>query len=203
MDIIQGSNSQTEFHWKNFWDKARKVLPFALLIVAAFVLAKYINIAQLKEFLNGHEKLGILACLLAYVLLGVTAIPSDPITLLAITWKGPVVAVLLAAIGNTLSSMIDFYVGKSIRDLADFEKQKAKLPLHLGQLPVNSPVFLIGARMLTSFGSKFVSIAAGAYHVPMFTYIWTSLVANLIGANLIVFGGVGLIHFFQRILRLA
>lgn len=197
MNALQGNHHKRNTAWKNAWDKAGKYIPLALFIVAAFILVKYINTALLKEFLDQHEKLGFLACLSAYVLLGVTVIPSDPITLLVITWKGPLAAILLAAMGNTLSSIVEFYVGRSIGDLADFEKQKEKLPFHLGQLPVNSPVFLIFARMLTSYGSKFVSIAAGVYQVPLSTYLWTTLVANLIGSVLTVVGGYGLIKLFK------
>jgi uncharacterized membrane protein YdjX (TVP38/TMEM64 family) len=194
---LQDNHNKLDTAWKNAWDKAGKYIPLALFIVAAFILARYFNTAALKGFLDQHEKFGFLACLLAYVLLGVTVIPSDPITLLVISWKGPLVAILLAAVGNTLSSMVEFYVGKSIGNLADFEKQREKLPFHLGRLPVNSPVFLIFVRLLTSYGSKFVSIAAGVYQVPLSTYLWTSLVSNLMGSVVTVFGGYGLLKIFQ------
>lgn len=187
-------NDQT---WKNFWEKLSKYIPLALFIVVAFIFARYFNTTAFKGFLDQHEKLGLIACLGAYVLLGVTVIPSDPITLLVITWKGPFVAILLAAVGNTLSSFVEFYIGRSIGDLADFEKQKEKLPFHLGRLPVNSPVFLIFARMLTSYGSKFVSISAGVYQIPLSTYLWTSLVTNLMGAVVSVLGGYGLLKLFK------
>jgi uncharacterized membrane protein YdjX (TVP38/TMEM64 family) len=103
----------------------------------------------------------------------------------------------LAAVGNTLASIVEFYVGRSIGDLGNFEKQREKLPFHLGRLPVNSPVFLIFARMLTSYGSKFVSIAAGVYQVPFSTYLWTTMVSNLMGAVVAVAGGYGLLKLFQ------
>lgn len=138
MDALQGNNNKFHTSWKNVWDKAGKYIPLALFIVAALILVRYVNTASLKNFLDQHERLGYIACVFAYVLLGATVIPSDPITLLVITWKGPVVAILLAAIGNTLSSIVEFYVGRSLGDLADFEKQKEKLPFHLGRLPVNS-----------------------------------------------------------------
>jgi uncharacterized membrane protein YdjX (TVP38/TMEM64 family) len=197
MNIPQHINAKTDQTWKNFWEKVRKYIPLAIFIIAAYLLVKYFDTALLKEFLDQHEKLGMIACLCAYVLLGVTVIPSDPITFLVFTWKGPVVAILLAVVGNTLSSIVEFYVGRSIGDLANFEKQKENLPFHLGRLPVNSPVFLIFARLLTSYGSKFVSIAAGVYRVPLSTFLWTALVANLMGGVVTVVGGYGLIKLFQ------
>ncbi len=179
--------------------KIRKYIPLVILIAGAFVLARYFNIALLKGILDRYDKFGFAICILSYVVLSVTVIPSDPITLLVIAWKGPMVAVVLATIGNTLAAMVEFYVGKSIGDVADFEEKKASLPFHLGQMPVNSPMCLIFARLLTSYGSKLVSLAAGIYHVPMVTYLWTTLVANLIGTIVTVAGGYGLINLFLKL----
>lgn len=56
--------------------------------------------------------------------------------------------------------------------------------------------------MLTSYGSKFVSIAAGMYQVPFPTYLWTTLIANLMGAVVTVAGGYGLIKLIPVISNL-
>ncbi len=194
MNIPEENKAVTDNTWKNFWEKARKYIPLALFIVAGFIFAKYFNIASFKEFLDSHEKLGYLIILCAYPLLGATVIPSDPLTILVIAWKGPVAAVILACIGNTLSSIVEYYIGGSIGDLANFEKQKAKLPFHLSQLPV----FLILGRLVNGYLSKLVSVAAGAYKVPMFTYVWTALVANLIGTTVFVSGGYGLLKLLPK-----
>jgi len=74
---------------------------------------------------------------------------------------------------------------------------KEKLPFHLGKFPVDSPVFLIFARILPGYGSKFVSIVSGMNHVPMDTYICTSAVSNLFGASYLVLLGAGLIHLIK------
>jgi len=197
MNILQGNNAPTENAWKNAWEKARKYIPLALFVVAAFLLARYITLASLREFLEKNEELGLIVCLFAYVVLGVSLLPSEPVTLLVLTWIGPVAAVILSTFGNTLTAVVDFYIGKSVSDFADFEKMKAKLPFHLGRLPMNSPITLIVVRFLPGYGSKFISIAGGVYRVSMVTYIWTALVANLIGAIVIVTGGYGLIKVFK------
>jgi uncharacterized membrane protein YdjX (TVP38/TMEM64 family) len=197
VDISPVDNTQTKYSWKNAWEKARKYIPLAIFIGAAFVLTRYITLASLRGFLEKNEELGFIVCLFAYVALGTSILPSEPVTLMVLAWKGPVAAVILSTFGNTLSAVVDFYVGKSIGNFADFEKMKAKLPFHLGQLPMNSPITLIVVRFLPGYGSKFISIAGGVYRVPMFTYIWTALVANLIGAIVIVTGGYGLIKVFK------
>jgi uncharacterized membrane protein YdjX (TVP38/TMEM64 family) len=179
------------------WEKIRKYVPLVIFILAAFLFAKSFNVDSFKEFLDQHETIGLVICLFGYPLLGVTVIPTDPLTILVLAWKGPVAAVIMATIGNTLSAMVEFYLGQSLGDLADFEKRKTGLPLHLDRLPVNSPLFLILARMVPGFGAKFTSIAAGIYQIPMFTYLWTTIVANLVGAILLVSGGYGLLKLFQ------
>lgn len=193
MNTTQENNTSIE----NSWEKARKYIPLALFVVAAFLLAKTISIASLRDFLEKYEQLGLIVCLFAYIVLGVSLLPTEPITLLVLAWIGPVAAVILSTFGNTLSAVVDFYVGKSVGNFADFEKMKAKLPFHLGQLPMNSPITLIVVRFLPGYGSKFISIAAGIYQVPMITYLWTAFVANLIGAIVIVTGGYGLIKIFR------
>jgi len=197
VDITQGNNTQTNSPSKNAWEKARKFIPMALFVAAAFVLTRYITLASLREFLEKYEQFGFIVCLFAYVVLGISILPAEPVTLLALAWKGPLVAILLSTFGNTLAAVVDFYVGRSVGDFADFEKMKAKLPFHLGRLPMNSPITLIVVRFLPGYGSKFIGVAGGVYHVPMLTYIWTALVANLIGAIVIVSGGYGLIHLLK------
>lgn len=167
-----------------------------MIIIVAIVLAFTFNISVFKEFLVKYEKYSLSLCLLAYMILGVTPIPTEPITLFIIAWKGPVDAILMATIGNTLAAVIEFYIGGSIGNIADFEKKKEKLPFHLGKLPLNSPLFLFLGRMIPGFGPKFVSLASGIYQVPLFTYLWTTLSANLIGAAVFCLGGWGILRIF-------
>ncbi len=105
----------------------------------------------------------------------------------------PIVTVLIATIGNTLAALLEFFIGGNIGDLAEFEKRQAKLPFHLGEIPLQSPLFLLLARMLPGFGPKFVSMTCGIYKVRLSTYTWTTLISNLIGAVMVVAGGYGLL----------
>ncbi|MGB7537025.1 MAG: VTT domain-containing protein [Anaerolineales bacterium] len=174
----------------------RKWLRFILLVlfgIAAFLFATAHDLTALQEFLRKYEFYGAAACLVAYVLLGPTPIPAEPVTLLVLAWKGPVAAVLIATLGNTLASTMEYYIGGSIGDITDFEKRKQGLPFGLGRLPIQSPVFLLFARMLPGYASKLVSLAGGVYRVPAWTFLWTSVIANLFGAVAVVLIGLGLI----------
>ena len=169
-----------------------------LFLIFAIFFSFNFDIAKLSDFLQKNENIGYFVCVIVYILLGVTVIPSEPVTLIILTWKGPLIAVLLAVIGNTLAAFAELLIGGSIGDISNFEQKKEKLPFHLGKLPMNSPIFLFLARMLPGFGTKFVSLASGVFHVLLFTYLWTTLAANFVGAIFVVFGGYGLINLIKK-----
>ncbi|MFM8319444.1 MAG: hypothetical protein ACKOC5_00905, partial [Chloroflexota bacterium] len=97
-------------------------------------------------------------------------------------------------LGTTGATLVEYYVGSSIGELAGFERWRARLPFRLGRLPVSSPLFLLAVRTFPGYGSKFVSLAAGMYRVPLFTYTWTALLSSLFGALLVVLGAYGLLQ---------
>ena len=175
-----------------------RFIPAILLLILAGFFAFNFDLDALRKFLDAYQQLGLVICLGVYLLLGLTLVPAEPVTLLILAWQGPWVALLMATLGNTLSGMVEFFIGGSLGDLADFETRKEKLPFRLGRLPMNSPLFLLLARMLPGFGSKFVSVAGGAFKVPFITYLWTTVAANLVGAAFVVGGGEGLLKLFGR-----
>jgi len=184
-------------HTASLWEKGRKYVFLAIFVIVAIAFASIYDAEALKALLYKYDKFALVICLLVYLLLSVTPIPTEPVALFVLAWKGPVVAILVATLGNTLSALVEYYIGGSIGDLTDFEKKKEKLPFHLGRLPINSPLFQILARMLPGFGPKFVSVAGGMYQVPLITYLWTAILANLIGAVVVVGGGYGVFHLFR------
>ena len=174
------------------------IVPMVIFLIFAIFFSFNFNVAKMSDFLQKNENIGYFVCVIVYILLGVTLIPSEPVTLIVLAWKGPIIAVLLAVIGNTLAAFAELLIGGSIGDISNFEQKKEKLPFHLGKLPINSPIFLFLARMLPGFGAKFVSLASGVFHVPLFTYLWTTLAANFVGAIFVVFGGYGLISLIKK-----
>jgi uncharacterized membrane protein YdjX (TVP38/TMEM64 family) len=178
----------------------RKWLSFILLIlfgIAVIIFAATYDLATLKEFLQQYEFYGAVVCLVVYALLGPTPIPAEPVTLLVLAWKGPAAAILIATLGNTLASIMEYYIGGSLGNITDFEKKKQGLPFGLGRLPISSPVFLLAGRMLPGYASKLISLAGGVYRVPAWTYLWTSVVANFFGAVAVALIGMGLIQLVK------
>ncbi len=187
------NNSSAGSAWRKWW----KLFLLALFVAAALFFAKTYDLSTLKDFLREYEFYGAIVCVAIYALLGPTPIPSEPVTLLVLAWKGPVAAILIATLGNTLASIMEYYIGGSIGDIADFEKRKQGLPFGLGRLPISSPVFLLAGRMLPGYASKLISLAGGVYRVPAWTYLWTSVVANFFGAVAVALIGMGLIQLVK------
>jgi uncharacterized membrane protein YdjX (TVP38/TMEM64 family) len=80
---------------------------------------------------------------------------------------------------------------------AEFEQKRKNLPFGLGNLPVDSILFLLGGRMLTGAGSKAVSYLSGIYHISLWRYLWTTSISTLFGAFAFALGGAGLLDFLQ------
>ena len=93
-----------------------------------------------------------------------------------------------------LAAIIEYFIGRGLGQITDFDKQRKKLPFGLGKFPANSIWFLIFGRLVPSFGSKVVSIAGGVYHVPLWRYVWTAMVSNLFGSVVLALGGYSLLH---------
>ncbi len=174
------------------------VVTLVLLVVLLVVISR--EMEEVKEFIVGSGWIGLLASILLYGLLGASPIPSEPLTILISTIFGPLVATFIAGTGNLLAALVEYFIGHRVGNVASFVKQKEKLPFGLGKLPVNSWPFLIAARMIPGYGSKFVSVMGGLYRVPLLRYIWTAAIPIYIGSAIFAYGGFGLIGLGKSIL---
>jgi uncharacterized membrane protein YdjX (TVP38/TMEM64 family) len=185
-----------DLHDGKYRRPGRLAKPSLVLILAVLVSVFFIkqDLSSFFGVIRAHRLSGIGISLLVYALLGATPVPSEPLTLFLTAVYGPVEAVLIATTGNTFAALLEFLIGDNLGDLAGFENRKQHLPFGLSKLPINSPAFLLLGRMLPGFGSKFVSLAGGMYKVPLFTFTWTAVVSNLLGAALIAFSAFGLLN---------
>lgn len=158
-----------------------------MMVLAALVLTK--DLDKLKALIAQAGIWGIVISILIYALLGLTLIPSEPLTLFVGALFGPWIATLIAGTGNTLSAFVEYYLGTHIGSATNFKEKKDKLPFGIGKLKVKSPLFLVGARMIPGYGAKFVSMMAGIYRVPLLRYLWTTALPIFIGAIIFAFGG--------------
>jgi uncharacterized membrane protein YdjX (TVP38/TMEM64 family) len=173
-------------------------LVFTILIVVGIIYFVPRNLTQIEAYIATNGLWGMLVAVLLYGLLGLTLIPSEPLTILIGALFGPWTATLIAGVGNTLAAVVEYHLGSRLNKMTHFVEKKEKLPLGLGKLPVTAPSFLIFARMIPGYGPKAVSVLAGVYRVPMFLYVWTSVIPTFAGAAIFAFGGSGLVGLFHQ-----
>ncbi len=174
------------------------ILIFSVALMAFLAVIITQDMSYIRSFIAKAGRWGVIISILIYALLGLTLIPSEPLTLFIGALFGPFLAMLIAGTGNTLSALVEYYLGMHVGTATNFIEKKEKLPWGLGKLKVSSPLFLVGARMVPGVGPKVVSFTAGIYHVPFLRYLWTSALSVFLGAALFAFGGSGLGSLFIK-----
>jgi uncharacterized membrane protein YdjX (TVP38/TMEM64 family) len=181
--------------------ESRKKTLATLFTSLAFMVAIGAIVAfdfeKIKSFISHAGVWGLVISVFVYAALGMTFVPSEPLTLLIGAMFGPWMAMIVSWIGNTLAAIVEYYFGQRIGSAANFLEKKEKLPFGLGKLPVDSAWFLIGGRAIPLYGAKAISVVAGVYHVPLFRYLWTTAVTIFFGSLIFSFGGFGLGKLFN------
>lgn len=175
-------------------DNYLKFLGLLLILVIAIWGSFKFDFEEIKPFIRQNQGQAILISLVIYVLFGFTFLPSVPLTLFTAVLIGPFQAAVVAALGNTIAALFEYQIGKTVGDVFAFEEIKKKLPFGLNELPVDSPLFLLGARSIPA-GSRAFSVVCGAYQVPMPTYLWTTSVMYFVTSAFLAYGGSKLIDF--------
>jgi uncharacterized membrane protein YdjX (TVP38/TMEM64 family) len=192
MTTTEQPKKKSKINWKN---TITLIISLIVMVAIGFVV-KY-DFGSIKTFITKAGVWGILISIILYASLGATFVPSEPLTLLITAIFGPWVALVTSWVGNTLSAIVEYYIGKHIGNAANFLEKKDKLPFGLSKLRIDSPWFLIGGRIIPLYGAKAISVVAGAYHVPLYRYLWTTAVTILIGSAMFSFGGFGIFSLFK------
>jgi uncharacterized membrane protein YdjX (TVP38/TMEM64 family) len=177
--------------------RAVRNLVLSLLIMAAGVFFISKDMQAIQSFILQNKALGLIVAVVVYGVLGASLIPSEPLTVLIGAIFGPLIATLIATLGNVLAAYVEYFIGTRVGTAASFTKNRDKLPLGLGKLPVHSPAFLILGRMVPGAGPKLVSFLAGVYHVPLLRYLWTTIIPTALGAAIFAFGGFGIFQLIK------
>ncbi len=172
------------------------ILTFGLPILLIIIFGR--DIKMIERHIPSTGLAGPLFSVLLMGILSATPIPTDPIVILNGAIFGPVVGILVSWMGNNLAAIIEYFIGRGLSQVTDFDKQRKKLPFGLGKFPADSIWFLIFGRLATSFGSKIVSVTSGVYRVPLWRYIWTAMISNLFGSIVLALGGYSLLHTFTK-----
>lgn len=172
-----------------------RALLIALIIGVAIIISLNYSMADIQRYIKQYPSRTILISLGVYVSFGLTFLPSIPLTLFIAVLIGPIQAIIVATVGNTIAALLEYQVGKTIGDVFDFEKIKSKLPFGLAKMPIKSPYFLLAARTIPA-GTRGFSVVCGAYHVPLLSYTWTTFTMYLISSVILVYGSVIVLNFF-------
>ena len=173
----------------------RKKILWRVLSLSLFVLMFYLLIDKSDEIKSMLENGGIWTPVLGVImlaLLGPTPVATEPIIILLAVSYSPFWGMVIGAIGNTLAMLIEYSVAYKLAEIFDYQKEKKKLPKFLRKIPANNIYFLIIGRMVPGYGSKIISLIAGAEKVDMKLYFWTSLISGIFGAFVISYGGFGI-----------
>ncbi len=95
-------------------------------------------------------------------------------------WK----AIFWGTVGMTLSALVEYFVARQFHDTFDIDRWRTKLPPRWRNLPLDSVLVLIFGRFFP--GPKVIAFCAVSTRTPMFKYIWTAFVSNLLGGMAIV-----------------
>lgn len=165
-----------------------------LLIILAIAIwgSLRFDFEEIKPIIRQNQSQAILISLVIYILFGFTFLPSVPLTIFIAVLIGPLQAAVVSAIGNTIAAIFEYQIGKTVGDVVSFEDIRQKLPFGLNKLPIESPLFMLGARSIPA-GSRAFSVVCGAYQVPMPTYIWTTSVMYFVTSAFLSYGGSKLI----------
>jgi len=180
--------------FKGKTEKLGAIFSVLLIFVVLYFLIRDIHYIQAIVLRSGIWT--PLVALIFYVGLAATPISTDPLTIVLGSIYGPLIGTGIAWVGNTLSNMLEYYIGANINKKTNFDQIKDNLPLGLNILPVYSPIFLIFGRLIPFYGGKIVSILAGVYRVPLSRYVWTTVIVNIIGSVILSYGGFQLVTLF-------
>lgn len=144
---------------------------------------------QISQILIDAGPFTPIVAVIILILLAPTPITADPIVILLGGIYNPFIALIIGTIGNTFAMFIEYFFGAKLAEIFEYDKEKKKLPKFIQKFPADSWVFLIFGRMIPGYGSKIISLIAGAEKVNIRTYIWTSIVSGIFGAAILAFSG--------------
>ena len=186
------TDQQAQDEIKRAKNKRVKISIMVGVLLIGLIISISFNFEDFQKNATENVSITLVISLLIYTMLGLTFIPTSPITLFLAFLIGPLHAALMATLGNTLSALLEYKVGETLGDIFNFEERKNNLPLNLGKLPIHSPYVLLFGRLIPG-GVRGLSYVAGAYQVPMKLYLPTTISMALLSAFFIAFGGEKLI----------
>jgi len=186
-------NSLKRGYFSN-WHKTVRVLFIAVYLIVIILILFSFDISQIQAVLEHHQKLAFIIGFLAIFVSAVAFIPTTPVTISVALLLGPFQAALITGLGTTVSSLVQYQLGRQVGDVLNFAERKSRLPLKLGKLPVDSPLFLFVVRFLP-IGPIGLNFLCGACQISLLLFLWTALATNLVASAILAYGVEGVTRF--------
>lgn len=165
------------------------------IVIAGLILIRWIaSLGGAEAFAERFGSVAALVTVPVHVIIAVTPFPSDPIAIANGSLYGWLYGACLNWIGWGIAAVVEFQLGRRAREDFNLEQQVSQLPSWLQRLPVDHPVFLIGARQIPWLGGHVTTFLPGAAAVRWKRFLWCAAVGIVPSSILMAAIGAGLVQ---------
>ncbi|KAB2952390.1 VTT domain-containing protein [Heliorestis acidaminivorans] len=136
-----------------------------------------LDLVAFLEEIRENEKIALFFTIPLHIILSVSPMGSEPVALANGFIYGIYLGSLVNWIGSLTGSIVGYWLIYQGAEEANLSRYMKKLPPFIRNIPVSSPLFLIGVRFIPFVGSDIVKYVAPMWKVPFGRYLWTSAVA--------------------------
>ncbi|MCM2374373.1 TVP38/TMEM64 family protein [Aporhodopirellula aestuarii] len=187
---------------KQSWVKRTITSPTVYVIVLLVVLSVWL--LNWMTAMGGpaavREAYGMRAPLVTipvHIVVAITPFPSDFISIANGAVYGFYAGAALSWFAWWIAAILEFGLGYRARKDFDLELAIKNAPSWVRRVPVNHPVFLIGARQIPWLGGHLTAFVPGAAGVHLSRFVWCSAIAVIPGSIVMAAIGAGLVGLSQ------
>lgn len=164
-------------------------------LVAGYLLVHWIaSMGGPQVFMERYGKTAPLVTVPTHIIVAVTPFPSDAIAIANGSLYGILLGVVLNWSGWWTAALIEFQLGRRASKDFHWEGQRDRLPRWLRRLPIEHPLFLIGARQIPWLGGHVTTFLPGATGVSWRRFLWCAAVGIVPSSILMACIGAGLVQ---------
>jgi uncharacterized membrane protein YdjX (TVP38/TMEM64 family) len=176
------------------WLHAPSVWIIAGLLIIGFMLVHWIGkMGGPQVFSERFGKVAPLVTVPVHIIVAVTPFPSDAIAIANGSLYGLVPGIGLNWVGWWIAALLEFQLGRRTRHDFEWDQQRERLPRLFQRLPVDHPLFLIGARQVPWLGGHVTTFLPGAAGVSWHRFWWCAAVGIVPSSILMASIGAGLV----------
>jgi uncharacterized membrane protein YdjX (TVP38/TMEM64 family) len=174
--------------------RAPSIWIIAGLLITGLLLIRWIaGMGGPQAFSDRFGNVAPLVTVPVHIIVALTPFPSDAIAVANGSLYGLLTGVLLNWLGWWIAALLEFQLGRRTRKDFEWDHQRDRLPNWLTRLPVDHPLFLIGARQVPWLGGHVTTFLPGAAGVSWHRFWWCAAVGIVPSSILMASIGAGLV----------